>query len=312
MAAAAKSPHGILPPIAVLISAAFWGSLWIPLRQIEGGGLSGVWASILVYGTPALLMLPLLVFGRGRLGSFGLLAFWVGATSGICNTFYSLGVIYGEVGKVVLLFYLNPVWSALLERMILKTPISKSRQVTILLGFIGMGVLVGNSSGLPIPRNLAEWFGVFAGIFWAASLVGMRFGGSGNMMPKTFFQFLFGALSSALILLLGWFPGDMLPGAAPLIGALPWVSLAVLIWILPAMMLSFWAVSFMSPTRASILFMLEAVVGVVTAALLTNEPFGWREIIGGLLILGAGLLDVLITGGGHHSGNGRKLEAAAE
>jgi len=309
---AAKSSSGILPPIAILISAAFWGSLWIPLRQIEGAGLSGVWASVLVYGAPALLMLPLLVFGRGRFGRFGLLAFWVGATSGICNTFYTLGVIYGDVGKVVLLFYLNPVWSALLERILLKTPISRSRQATILLGFVGMAVLVGNSSGLPIPRNLAEWFGVFASIFWAASLVGMRFSGSGNMIPKTFFQFLFGLLSSALILLLGWFPGDMLPSVAPLIGALPWIAVAVLIWIIPAMILSFWAVSFMSPTRASILFMLEAVVGVVSAALLTDEPFGWREIIGGLLILGAGLLDVLATGGGHQSGNGRKVEAAAE
>jgi drug/metabolite transporter (DMT)-like permease len=41
--------------------------------------------------------------------------------------------------------------------------------------------------------------------------------------------------------------------------------------------------------------MIEAVVGVVSAAILTNEPFGWREIIGGVLILGAGLLDVFAT-----------------
>jgi drug/metabolite transporter (DMT)-like permease len=284
----------LLPALGILLSAALWGSLWIPLRQISGAGLSGVWAALMVYGAPLLVMLPLVLLGRGRLGHFGLAALWVGATSGICNTFYSVGVVYGEVGKVVLLFYLNPIWSAILERIILKTPITRVRLATIVIGFAGMAVLVGDETGIPLPHGLAEWFGVLASIFWALSLIGMALSGSAGIVPKTFFQFVFGLLTSSLLLATNWFPGAAYPQGGQLLTALPWVIAAVVLWVVPGMALSFWAVSLMSPTRAAILFMFEALVGVLSAAMLTDEPFGWREIIGGSMILGAGLLDVIM------------------
>jgi len=289
----ASSPSTALPTFCIIVSAVLWGSIWIPLRQITGAGLSGGWASLSVYGAPFFVMLPLVLVGRGRLGQFGWAAVWIGATSGICNTFYAVGVVYGEVGKVVLLFYLNPIWSALLEWIVLKAPISKARLATIIIGFAGMAVLVGDENGLPLPHSLAEWFGVFASIFWALSLIGMAINGSTGVIPKTFFQFLFGLLASSVVLALNLFPGQHVPEMPQLTSALPWIVVAVVIWIIPGMGLSFWAVGRMSPTRAAILFMVEAVVGVVSAAILTNEPFGWREIIGGVMILGAGLLDVI-------------------
>ncbi|HVI87689.1 MAG TPA: DMT family transporter [Dongiaceae bacterium] len=300
------------PTSAILVSALLWGSIWIPLRQMTEAGLSGAWASLLVYGAPFFVMLPFVLVGRGRFGSFGLAAFWVGATAGICNTFYSLGVIHGAVGKVVLLFYLNPIWSAILERLILKTPISTARLATIVLGFAGMAVLVGNEGGIPLPHGLAEWFGVLASLFWALSLIGMAISGSTGIIPKTFYQFAFGLIGSGAILVLHLFPGTLIPAAGALTGALPWAVVAVLVWIIPGMGLSFWAVGRMSPTRAAILFMVEAVVGVVSAAILTDEPFGWREIIGGVMILGAGLLDVLAGKMGAHgaAGSGKQLEGA--
>lgn len=301
-----------LPTIAILVSALLWGSIWIPLRQVTETGLSGAWTSLLVYGAPFFIMLPFVLIGRGRFGSFGLAAFWVGATAGICNTFYSMGVIYGAVGKVVLLFYLNPIWSAILERLVLKTPISATRFATIVLGFAGMAVLVGNEGGIPLPHGLAEWFGVLASVFWALSLIGMALSGSAGIIPKTFYQFAFGLICSGAMLILQLFPGALIPAAGELTRALPWAVVAVLVWIIPGMGLSFWAVGRMSPTRAAILFMAEAVVGVVSAAVLTDEAFGWREIIGGVMILGAGLLDVVGGRMGAHgaTGSAKQLEGA--
>jgi drug/metabolite transporter (DMT)-like permease len=293
MNAVGRSGSTLLPSLAIILSAILWGSLWIPLRQISAAGLSGVWAALAVYGAPLFFMLPLIMLRRGRLGKFGVAAFWVGATSGICNTFYAIGVVYGDVGKVVLLFYLNPIWSAILERLILKVPITRARLTTIAIGFSGMAVLVGSEGGFPLPHGLAEWFGVLASIFWALSLIGMALSGSAGIIPKTFFQFVFGLLTSAAILSMQWFNGDLFPQVSQLTAASPWILGAVILWIIPGMALSFWAVGLMSPTRAAILFMVEALVGVLSAALLTDEPFGWREIVGGLMILGAGLLDVI-------------------
>jgi drug/metabolite transporter (DMT)-like permease len=65
------------------------------------------------------------------------------------------------------------------------------------------------------------------------------------------------------------------------------------IWVLPGLLLSFWAAARLSPTRASMLFMAEVVVGVATAAIWTDYPFGWREAIGGLVIVSASVLEIL-------------------
>jgi drug/metabolite transporter (DMT)-like permease len=46
-----------------------------------------------------------------------------------------------------------------------------------------------------------------------------------------------------------------------------------------------------------ILLMIEAVVGAASAALLTDEPFGAREAIGGTLVIAAGVVDILWAGG---------------
>ena len=300
----------LLPSLAILLSAVLWGSLWIPVRQINGDGLSGGWTAMMIYGAPFVALLPVVLIGRSRLGHFGWAAFFVGATAGVCNTFYSVGIVYGAVGKIVLLFYLNPIWSAILERLVLKTPITKARLATIVIGFAGMAVLVGDENGVPLPHSLAEWFAVFASIFWALSLIGMALSGSAGIIPKTFYQFLFGLLTSGAILLLGLFPGEALPIGSQLTTASPWIVVAVLLWIIPGMGLSFWAVGRMSPTRAAILFMLEAVVGVVSAAILTSEPFGWREIIGGVMILGAGLLDVVAGAQAQANASATQLEGA--
>ncbi len=44
-----------------------------------------------------------------------------------------------------------------------------------------------------------------------------------------------------------------------------------------------------------ILMLSEVVVGVITAALLTDEPFGWREATGATLIVVAGIVEVALA-----------------
>ncbi|MEX1107366.1 MAG: hypothetical protein WEC00_00510 [Dongiaceae bacterium] len=47
--------------------------------------------------------------------------------------------------------------------------------------------------------------------------------------------------------------------------------------------------------RVGILLMAEALFGSFTAALFSDEPFGLRQITGGLLILGAATVDTLVV-----------------
>ena len=45
----------------------------------------------------------------------------------------------------------------------------------------------------------------------------------------------------------------------------------------------------------SILFLSEIIVGVISSSILTNEPFGWREIVGSSMIVVGGILAVVLA-----------------
>jgi hypothetical protein len=52
-----------------------------------------------------------------------------------------------------------------------------------------------------------------------------------------------------------------------------------------------WGARFLEPGRVSLLLLFEVAVAATSAALLAGEPFGPREALGCLLILGAGALE---------------------
>src|SRR5262249_49154706 len=104
----------LLPSLAIVLSAVFWGSMWMPLRAGYGSGLGGAWVAWMTYGLPAIVVLPLILRDRGRgLMAGGWPLLWLGISTGVCNYLYAASVVYGDVARIVLLFYVNPVWSVL-------------------------------------------------------------------------------------------------------------------------------------------------------------------------------------------------------
>jgi drug/metabolite transporter (DMT)-like permease len=284
----------LLPSLAIVVSAGFWGSMWMPMHALDGVGLSGAWAAWLVYSLPAVVFLPFaLRRGVGGLIAGGWPLLWLGIGTGICNYLYAASVVYGDVARIVLLFYVNPVWSVLLERIVLGARINRGRAVALALGLAGMWILNYDGTGLPLPRSAAEWGGLIAGFCWAVGLVAMRLTPHLGMVDKAFVQYVAAFLCGGLILALGIFPAQQAWQAVDWSKSLMWIALIAVVWVLPGLLLSFWAAARLSPTRASMLFMVEVVVGVATAAIWTDYPFGWREGVGGLIILSAGLVEVL-------------------
>jgi drug/metabolite transporter (DMT)-like permease len=284
----------LLPSLAIVLSAVFWGSMWMPLRAAYGAGLSGAWVAWMTYGLPAFLLLPFVLRDGGRgLIAGGAPLLWLGIATGICNYLYAVSVVYGDVARVVLLFYVNPVWSVLLERAILRTPITPGRAAALAVGLIGMFVLNYDGEGLPLPRTLAEWGGLAAGFCWAVGLVTMRMTPHVGMTEKAFLQYVAAMVFGGAVLAFGVFPAQTDWSAVDWPVAMLWIAIIAGIWVVPGLLLSFWAAARMSPTRASMLFMAEVVVGVVTAAIWTDYPFGWREAVGGLIIISASVLEIV-------------------
>ena len=54
-----------------------------------------------------------------------------------------------------------------------------------------------------------------------------------------------------------------------------------------------WSAQHLDPGRLGILLQLEAIVGIASAAVLTDEPFGLVESLGTLLVIAAGVADVV-------------------
>ena len=64
---------------------------------------------------------------------------------------------------------------------------------------------------------------------------------------------------------------------------------------IPTGIIILWAPSKLGAGLCSILFLAEIVVGVISSSILTNEPFGWREIVGSSMIVLGGVLAVVLA-----------------
>ena len=286
----------LMPNLAVLVSGALWGAYWIPLRALEGAGLSGPWASFAVVTTAFLVLAPFALTRWRKLMAGGRPLLIVGFLSGSTFVLYSDALLLTEVVTATLLFYLTPVWSTLLARVALGQRFTVARLVTIVLGLGGMAVILGADGGLPMPRNIGDWLGLVSGMVWAFASVGIRKGVDVGVVENIFSYLFGGVLMSALA------PLVLLPGmvfafepAAVDLGAVPplLIGTAVVFFIF-GMVLLMWGNKRIDPGRVGILLMSEVLVTAATAAvLLDDEPFGWRQIIGGGLIIVAAIIDVM-------------------
>jgi drug/metabolite transporter (DMT)-like permease len=280
-----------LPTLAVTASAVMWGLWWIPLRALDKGGLTGDWISLAVYTFGAVVLLPVAVARRKRLAAGGLDLLVIALCLGVALTAWNHAVLTGEVVRVVLLFYLCPVWATGFARIILKEPVSPVRGLSILLGLGGAAVVLGFEGGVPLPRAEGEWMAVFAGVLFALAATYARKAEGCTGFDKTFATFA-AAVPVALLFILV-VPVGAAPTPGQFLDALPLLTGATVVWLLPQTWLVLWGAERLDPGRVTVLLLLEIVAAAVSAALLAGEPFGWRELTGCLLILGAGVVEAL-------------------
>ena len=262
-------------------------------RKLDALGHGTIWLIAAGVTLPALLLLPHALRNWQRISSGGWPLFLCGLALALTCTFYAEGAMRGNVARVILLFYLTPVWSTLLARWILQEPITGRRLLTIALGMCGMWILLGGGSGsfIPRPADTAEWMGLAAGIFWACATVSIQKTRKLPILDIAFPGFaLFALCFISVTLIPGGRTWQSLPELA-LVDALLWVVLIAVLWHLPAILLTLFGAAEVEPGRVAILLMMEVVVGVGSAALLTDEVFGLRELIGALFIVSAGVAE---------------------
>jgi drug/metabolite transporter (DMT)-like permease len=281
----------VLPSLAVAASGLIWGIWWLPLRQLEAAGLAGNWANVAVYALAALLTAPLaFAAGRGKPRQLRDLLI-IGLLSGLSLVLWNYALLTGNIVRVTLLFYLAPVWCTALSLIVFKEPVRAVRLLTIVGGLAGAAVLVGIEKGAAAPLSPADGLALLSSLLFAGMTVYIRKTGTGvGGWEKTFVTTAMAALIALLAVTV--LPAAPAPGLATLIDAAPELLLCMF-WQVILLSLFLWGSAYLESGRVAIYLLLEVVGAVVSASLLTDDPFGWREGIGCLLIVGAGLLEGL-------------------
>jgi len=275
--------------IACLYAGACWGLFWVPLRALEDAGLHQLWTTVVYFLIPTLCLLPVLIWRWRQVVQGGLSFQLTVIASGLALTCYSASIVYTEVVRAILLFYLMPIWSTLLARFVLGEAITSARIVAIGLAALGMLTIFGLGLSFPVPRNVGDWLGLAAGMFWAITMVRLRRDDERSSVDLTVGFFVWSLIISTCAALM--LAPSEIPSLAQTLPVMPLLLIFMALIVLPGTYASLWAPKFLSPGLASLLLMTEVVVGAISATLLADEPFGTRETIGVLLIVSASFVE---------------------
>lgn len=280
--------HQAFAVFGLLFGAVCWGVIWYPYRLLAEAGISGVAASFYTYGLALLIMsIYYAQYWRGVF-KLPLSIIWLSLAAGWTNLSYVLAVIDGEVMRVMLLFYLSPLWTLILAHFLLNEKTQISGYIAIVAALLGAFIMLHDPtlSSLPLPRNNAEWLGLSAGIGFSMTNVITRQSTHLTIRAKSFAIWV-GVLLVALALM----PVVNHAYVAPNVFSLSQWTLMLLIAValIAATLLVQNGVTHMTATRASVLFVFELVVAAVAAYFLADETMNSQEWIGGALIVAAAI-----------------------
>ena len=287
---AVPSRSTTFPSLAIAFSGLLWGLWWIPLRQVEDAGIQGAWASIVIFGLCALLTFPLAARGRRPNADEVRSLLIMGLMSGLTLALWNFALLTGSVVRVTLLFYLAPVWGTLFGFLFFHVPLRSFRVLTIAFGLAGAVILLGLEGLGSAPLSLGDGAALISSIAFALVAAYSRKLGAGvSGWQKTFVSGLMGALFAVPLLAVP--AAAAAPPSWPLIlSAAPFLLLCM-VWQVLLAWLIMWGSGYVEPGRVTVLLLLEVVGAAVSASILTNEAFGWREAAGCILIVGAGLIE---------------------
>lgn len=279
-----------MPTAALLAAAVMWGLLWLPLRWLNGQGIEGVPLTFVAYLMACVVYLPLLVARYHAWREQAGLVLLLLLLGGLLNISYNVAMMYGDVVRAMLLFYLQPVWGVLGGWLFLGEPLLRRRLLAVLAGLSGAILVLGGTALLEAPLSAMDVLAIVAGMAYASANISARAASRVPDSSKVACHFIGAAVMAAAVLPFQDHPVPPLDSGLvlSLLGyTLGYVTLGTA--------LTMWAVSRMEAGRAALLLSVELVVGVGSGALLAGGVFGSRELAGTALVLSAVLLETLPT-----------------
>lgn len=271
---------------ALLAGSVFWGLFWWPLKSLSMFGIQGGIVQVYAFGLSVLLLLPFVWNNLAKLRGQIRLILLIAALGGWATAALVTSLAAGSVVRVMLLFYLAPVWTILAARIFLGEAFTRLRLIALGLALAGLAATLGGPEIFSTPLSAIDMLALSSGLAFAFNNVAIRVG---HGLPDTVRAVAINA-GCALISFgfMCWEGKPMQTLDAMQLGIL---SALGLFWVLPGTLATFYGVARLDAGKAAILLLAELLVGVFSAVLIGGEHLSVQEITGGLLILTAAIIE---------------------
>jgi drug/metabolite transporter (DMT)-like permease len=210
--------------------------------------------------------------------------------AGATNACFNWGVTIGDVVRVVLLFYLMPLWAVALARLLLGERLTPLAALRVALALAGASVVLQpEGGGWPLPRSLPDWLGVLGGFAFALNNVLLRRQAASGSAARALAMFGGGALvAGALALALGAGGGVPWPPAPQA----AWIAGMVLLagWFLLGNLALQYGAARLSASATAVVMVAEVPFAAGSAVLLGAGSFSAALALGALPIVAAAML----------------------
>ncbi|MFO7706374.1 MAG: DMT family transporter [Halopseudomonas sp.] len=274
------------PELVLIIATILWGTSWVPLHAFADRGLSGMPMVLAGYGLIGVVAIPLLIrqWQGWRSQIWGVLA--IICFGGWANAALISSLSLSEdLVRIMLLFYLAPVWAVLGGWLLLSERLTLRRIGALALALAGIALTLGVGLDSLKPLKGLDWLALSAGFAFAMNNLATRAADRVPLMTKTFAAFVGSALFAGLACL--WL-GQWLPS----LGAINWLLVALFAvgWLLVATLAAQYGVTHLEAGRAAVLIVFELIAAVLSAAWLGEQSIGLREWIGAALVCVAAVM----------------------
>ncbi len=277
-----------LAALGLLLNALAWGLSWWPFRELQTFGLHPLWSNVFIFSLAVIAIC--IVRPKAWRGMIAAPALWLVALgAGLTNIGFNWAVTVGDVVRVVLLFYMMPVWSMLLAWLILGERPTSTSLARVLLAIAGVAlVLKTPESPWPVPSSLADWLALMGGFCFALNNAMLRRLRDLPGEQRTFAMFFGGLLFSFAVGSLGSLQGIIAPPVT--LGAMGWVVLLgfALFFLVSNITLQYGAARLKASTT-SLIMLTEILFATGSSVLLGAAQLEMRIVLGGLLIIAAAL-----------------------
>lgn len=268
-----------------------WGLSWLPLKAINAMGIDGIALIFVAYAILTLTLSPLLFKQFSSWKEHKKIMLLIALFGGGANLAFTYALINGEVIRVMVLFYLLPVWGVAGGRLFLKEDIDRWRYLGVLLAISGAFFILGGFEVLDAPPSWIDLIALASGLFFAMNNLLFR-GAQGIPVSSKIGSMFVGCFTLAGLLLLAGieqFPSSVTENV--------WWMLVLyaLFWLLIANIGSQWSVTHMEAGRSSIIIIFELITAVISATLIAGETMSLLEYTGGALIMTAAFIEAFRT-----------------